>query len=239
MRSICKICGQMTNLNRDVCFCCMTGKERKRIGTCNVCGGAVYKRKKNYSNESNICANCDNKKRIQSILEIAWPILEGGGSLKEVGQRLGLSGERIRQIVTLHAPVPGGVRRIRLQNAKNIINNLICSGKTAKEAAAECGLSRNWVSKVLRANPGLAMIEKGNRRDRHGCRFDPIFRIVEREGKSIRAACLDLGIKCRSYIYKIARTHAAQQRFPCLKNVRVCNRTKNAAQNQREFLSAG
>jgi transposase len=150
---------------------------------------------------------------------VALPILEGGGTHADAGKALRLSGERIRQIIARHPELANVRRKTRGERVVGQVEALLQRGKLPHEAAKICGISMDTLRGLFRTHPNLGGLAAQNRALSRARRFDSVFQLVEGEGLTIRAACGKLGVKCRMAIYAVARTQAAQSRFPSLAQV--------------------
>lgn len=223
MRMACVECGHPTNKGLTVCNFCRTGRHRPERN-CEGCGSAVGVRKERSAPHRIRCGACREQAEIERMRELAGPILERGGTLAEAGAALGLSRERVRQILAHHPGLAGLRRRPLRERIAGRIGCLLASGELPEGAARICGVSVATLRELLQARPDLRRLAALNRASFRARRFDAVFFLVESEGLSIRAACGRLGLKCRMAIYAVARTSAAQARFPSLARVPSRNR---------------
>lgn len=223
MRMACVECGHPTNKGLTVCIFCRTGQRRPER-TCEDCGGSVGVRRARADPHRSRCLACRDRAEIERMRLVVGPILEQGGTLAEAGAALGLSRERVRQILAQHPGLAGLRRRPLQERVAERIGSLLESGELPEGAARKCGVSLATLRSLLGSRPDLRRLAELNRSCHRARRFDPIFLLVESEGLSLRAACGRLGIKCRMAIYAVARTSAAQARFPCLARVPSRNR---------------
>lgn len=215
MRMACVECGNPTNKGLTVCIYCRTGRSRPER-TCEDCGCSAGVRRTRAAPHCSRCRACRDRAEIERMRLVVSPLLEQGGTLAEAGAALGLSRERVRQILARH-PGLGGLRRRPLrERIAERVGRLLESGELPEGAARKCGVSLATLRSLLQARPDLRRLAALNRARRRALRFDPVFFLVDSEGLSIRAACGRLGIKCRMAIYAEARTPAAQDRFPRL-----------------------
>lgn len=220
MRAQCRECGQPTNKGLPVCTYCRTGRVRP-AHPCEDCGSLVNVRKDGSGQYR--CGDCRAHRAIESMDRIARPILARGGTLAEIAQHLGVSGERVRQILSSH-PELQSLRRATLeQRFTAALGEQLAAGEGIEEAARACGLRPALAHGIVNRNPGLKRLALRNQERRAAQRridrFEPVFRLVQAEGLSICAACRVLGIRCRMPIYRTARTREAQERYPVLRNV--------------------
>ena len=216
MRSNCIECGNPTNKNFVVCSRCRMGSRRiSRI--CEDCRTGVGVSKDPGNRGHFRCRPCMDKRLVEHFLEVARPILEHGGSHAEIGKSLHLSRERVRQIMSNHDELKALRKKTLSERVVDSLRPLLEAGDLVEEAAQSLRVSIHTLKSVFRTHLELRALSKRNRAQRMALRFDPVFQLVEQEGMSICAACRFLGIRCRMSIYKIARTDAAQNRFPKLK----------------------
>lgn len=220
MRTHCKECGHATNKGMPVCAYCRTGRTRP-VHPCDECGDPVEVRRVQGGRYR--CEGCRTRVRVEAVLAIAKPILERGGTLREIARSLQLSGERVRQILASH-PDLGSLRRSTVEErCAALLAAQLSAGLVLEEAARACGMAQHVARGVAARAPELqaqAAVNRARLRTRQWIeRFAPVYSLVQASGISIGAACRRLGVPCRILIYDIARTAEAQARFPRLREV--------------------
>lgn len=157
------------------------------------------------------------------MLGTAGPILERGGTLAEVAGVVGLSAERVRQVLRSHPELQTLRRKPPEDRLAIAIGAQLAAGRTREEAAQACGVAPSVARGIVDRDPRLKVLAYLNRERQRACRraerFDAVFSLVETEGLSIPAACRTLGIRCRTLIYSVARSPEAQERYPSLREV--------------------
>lgn len=220
MRSHCSECGHATNKGLPVCAYCGTGRTRL-LHPCEDCGDPVEVRK--VPGGQYRCATCRNQRVVATMLGTAKPILERGGTLAEVARELGLSAERVRQILSSHQELRTLRRKSPEERHASVLGEQLSAGLSLEEAARVCGLAQAAARGIVARHAGLRALAISSREQRLARlrveRFDRVFRLVEVEGLSIGAACRTLGIRCRMLIYEVARTPEALERYPKLREV--------------------